>query len=440
MSSQLGIAVPKILLPRAGTDLATWAVVACDQYTSQPDYWRSVDARVGDAPSTARLVFPEVWLGKDDEVRIPRIQGAMRRYLDERILVERECFVLVERTTDGPHGRRTRRGLVLAVDLEAYDYMRGSSSLVRATEGTILERLPPRIRIREGAPLELPHIMLLIDDPARTTIEPLFADLAHYEALYDVELMAQGGHLRGWAMPPAAAARIEDALAGLADSTSFRARYGLTEDRPVLLYAVGDGNHSLATAKAVWQKVKATLPPDARGSHPARWALVEVVNVHDEGLAFEPIHRVLFDLRVDFEGALREAFGDDVRLTCCDRETMFAQAGAGTTHRVGLVRPEGFAVVAFMRPTQTLPVATLQSFLDGFMKGAGAREIDYVHGDDVVCDLGSKPGQIGLYLPSMDKGDLFRTVILDGALPRKTFSMGEAHEKRFYMECRKIVP
>jgi hypothetical protein len=243
----LGIQIPEVYLPKPGTDLAKWAVIACDQFTSQPEYWNEVEKIVGDAPSTLKLTFPEVYLEKPGgEERIRNIQNSMRKYMDEGVLQPHDGLVYVERTVDG----RTRKGIVLALDLEAYDYNKGSSSLIRATEGTIVDRLPPRIKIREGATIELPHILVLIDDPNRTVIEPLAAAKSKLEKLYDFDLMFDSGHLAGYEVNQEFEDQIVDALRGLAKPETFAAKYGIDQNQPVLLFAMGDGNHSLATAKA----------------------------------------------------------------------------------------------------------------------------------------------------------------------------------------------
>jgi len=435
----LGILVPEVFLPRPGVDLTKWAVIAVDQFTSQPEYWQQVEQIVGDAPSTFRLTLPEIYLEKSGEAeRIQRIQATTHQYLDAGILQPREGLIYVERTAGG----KTRKGLMLCLDLECYDYTKGSTSLIRATEGTIVERLPPRMKIRAGAALELPHILVLIDDPQRTVIEPLGAAAASLEKIYDFDLMLGSGHLTGYAVNDAA---LEDAvvsaLRDLAQPEAFTAKYDVSADQPVLLFAMGDGNHSLATAKAVWEKIKPTVGMN----HPARYALVEIENVHDEGLAFEPIHRMLFDLHQDFFAALNTTFGANLTyIPSADAEEMINQVDTahGTVQTIGLVgggAGRTFGVIRIANSGSNLPVGTIQIFLDAFLKAGGAERIDYVHGQDVTVRLGSQPGNIGLYLSGMAKGDLFKTVILDGALPRKTFSMGEASEKRFYMEARKIA-
>lgn len=434
----IGVQIPQIYLPKPGIDLTKWAVIACDQFTSQPEYWQEVEQFVGDAPSTYHLIFPEVYLEKPgEEERIRSIQKTMRTYLEGDIFRQHEGMILVERTALG----KTRHGLMLSLDLEHYDYTKGSTSLIRATEGTIVERLPPRMKIRTGAALELPHILVLIDDPDRTVIEPLVAQQEALEKLYDFELMLGSGHLRGYAVAPALEDQVIAALRGLARPDTFAAKYGIGQDKPVLLFAMGDGNHSLATAKAVWERMK----PQVGLDHPARYALVEIENVHDEGLEFEPIHRVLFGVRKNLFASLQQYFGRNFTLThVAGVEEMIARVdqARGPKQTIGVVSDGGwvnYGVIEINNPPSNLPVGTLQTFLDGFMKEGGADKIDYVHGSEVVVHLGRQHGNAGFYVPGMAKSDLFKTVVLDGALPRKTFSMGEAKEKRFYMEARKIV-
>lgn len=432
----VGVQVADILLPKPGINLTQWASIACDQFTSQPEYWQKVAEIVSDAPSTFKLTLPEVYLGTDEEaVRIQSTQQAMKKYMAEGLLVNHEGLILVERSVDG----KTRHGLMLALDLEHYDYNKGSQTLIRATEGTILDRLPPRMRIREGASLELPHILVLIDDPERTVIEPVITQMDRLTKLYDFELMLDSGHLRGYRVDDLALEKqVISALEKLADPTAFAHKYNVSSDQGVLLFAMGDGNHSLATAKAIWEKIKAQVGMD----HPARYALVEIENVHDEGLEFEPIHRVLFHVQQDLSDSLRKFFGNKAHLIPCTTEQeMVAQVDeqTGPDQRIGIITVGGYQILSIEDPSSNLPVGTLQAFIDHWLKKGGAEKIDYVHGQDVVSSLGSQPGNMGFYLPGMPKSDLFKTVILDGALPRKTFSMGEAKEKRFYMEARKIA-
>jgi len=381
------------------------------------------------------LTFPEVHIEKPgEEERIKNIQLTMRRYMDEGILQPRDGLVYVERTVSG----KTRKGITLCLDLECYDYNQGSSSLIRATEGTIVDRLPPRIKIRQGAALELPHILVLIDDPNHTVIEPLSADKSKLEKLYDFDLMLDSGHLAGYAVDEVHENQVIKALRGLARPETFAAKYGIGRDEPVLLFAMGDGNHSLATAKAIWEKMK----PQVGMDHPSRYALVEIENVHDQGLEFEPIHRVLFGLKQDLFAELEKTFGANITYTPLANGaemTQHVDSADGEEQAIGLVGGgRQFGVIKIAKPTSNLAVGTIQSFIDAFLKAGGAEKIDYVHGEDVVERLALQPGNAGFYLAGMHKSDLFKTVILDGALPRKTFSMGEAREKRFYMEARKI--
>jgi len=433
--SELGIQIPQVYLPQKGTDLMKWAVIACDQFTSQPEYWKDVEAIVGAAPSTLNLTFPEVYLEQPGgDARIQNVQTTMRKYMEDGILQPHDGLVYVERTVAG----KTRKGIVLCLDLEAYDYNKGSSSLIRATEGTIVDRLPPRIKIREGAALELPHILVLIDDPNRTVIEPLGAAKSSLETLYDFDLMLESGHLAGYAVNEELETKVVEALRGLANPETFAAKYGIDKDQPVLLFAMGDGNHSLATAKAIWEKMK----PQVGMDHPSRYALVEIENVHDEGLEFEPIHRVLFDLKKDLFAELEKTFGANLTykgVASADEMVKAVDSAKGEKQIIGLVGGgKEFGVLEIANASSNLPVGTIQPFLDTFLKEGGAEKVDYVHGEDVTVKLGSQPNNAGFYLPGMNKSDLFKTVILDGALPRKTFSMGEAREKRFYMEARKI--
>ena len=411
-----------ILLPRE-CDMTKWSVVACDQYTSQPEYWQRVEDFVGCAPSTLRLVLPESCLdGPNVETDIVEINNTMTRYLrEDRFLTLEGAMIYVERTQDNG---QVRHGLVGKVDLEQYNYEPGSGAQVRATEGTVLSRIPPRVAVRKNAPLELPHVMLLADDPKRTVIEPLAAQKGEMEKLYDFDLMERGGHIAGWKLGDKQLEAVAQALKVLADPVHFNEYYG-TKDKPVLLFAVGDGNHSLATAKECYERQKKITPPDQWASLPSRYALVELVNLHDDSLVFEAIHRVIFD--VDPK-ALLDAY---------IAHYPGAHLGEGEGHTVRYVYEGGEGCVTVPNPKAQLEVGTLQSFLDGYIKEKGGR-IDYIHGEDVTRELGSKPGNIGFLLPAMGKDQLYPTVIHDGVLPRKTFSMGEANDKRFYLEARKI--
>lgn len=430
------IRLPKLLMPREGIDLSKWAVIACDQYTSQPDYWNNADSIVGDAPSTLRLTLPEVYLEQPDvKERTAKIQDAMLRYQQDGTLTEYEPgMMLVERTTKSG----TRRGVVLSFDLEAYDYQAGSQSLIRPTEKTVVERIPPRLAVREGASLELPHIMLLIDDPDRKVIEPLFADKDAFHKAYDTDLMLDGGHLSGWFVPEGKeTAALIERLNGLADPETFNKKYGLTGEHAVLPYAVGDGNHSMATAKANWERIKQDLSEEERQDHPARFVLAEVVNIHDDSLEIEGIHRVLFHIH---PREVFQAADDFFRLHggmayCGDPKS----APSTNVQSFPCMFHGEQVTLCIVDSPWALPVATLQNFLDDFLEKNPKSHIDYIHGADVVRELSQDARNMGFLLPDPAKEDLFRGVILDGVLPRKTFSMGEAQEKRYYMEARKIV-
>ena len=411
-----------ILLPQ-GCDLTLWSVVACDQYTSQPEYWHRVEERVGRAPSALRLILLESGLdGPHMETDIMEVNNTMSRYLREGRFVQLEgSMIYVERTL---RSGRVRRGLVGMVDLEQYDYEPGSSAPVRATEGVILSRIPPRVAVRKNAPIELPHTMLLCDDPGRTVIEPLTAQKDQMEPLYDFPLMEEGGRVAGWRLGPSQLSQAARAMSRLADPDGFRARYHT--DAPVMLFAVGDGNHSLATAKECYERQKRLTSPDRWADLPARFALCELVNLHDVSLEFEPIHRVVF--HTDPQGlltALIHRFPGASRGAAAQGQVLRYVCGAG----------EGDVTIP--APPFQLPAETLQLFLDEYLTGHAGR-VDYIHGEDVARQFAARPGNIAFLLPTMDKAELFPTVIRDGALPRKTFSMGRPNDKRFYLEARKI--
>lgn len=441
---KIALSVPNIYLPEPGVDLAKWAVIACDQYTSDQDYWDKVRRLVGESPSTLQLIFPEIDLEKpDSEGTIRQINLAMERYLAQGVLREQgEGFLLVDRrTTEVP----SRKGLIVALDLDRYEYHAGSDSLIRATEGTILDRLPPRIRVREKAPIELPHIMVLIDDPARTVIEPLFDE--GLETAYDFPLMMNGGHIKGYRVENEKHIRqVADALERLADHEAFQKRYDV-EDKAVVLYAVGDGNHSFATAKAIWDKIKENAADKKTiENHPARYCLVELVNLHDPGLEFEAIHRVLFgpglDRVIDGMRAFFAPLGGKVEIETFAGNSMPAGVFDGRKegeHIVPFVAEGVCGIFKIVHSGYHFVIAALQAFLDHFLANARDVRLDYIHGSEAVSALGAKKGNVGFFLPAISKNDLFKTIILDGALPRKSFSLGHADEKRFYLECRKII-
>ena len=418
----IGFYPADILLPR-DADMTKWAVVACDQFTSQPEYWAAVEETVGESPSTLRLILPETKLNRPDvENSISAINVAMETYLERGVFETlKDSLLYIERTqSDG----KIRHGLIGMVDLDQYDFTPGSGALIRATEGTVLERIPPRVQVRKDAPIELPHVMLLIDDPKRTVIEPLRAGKAAMKPVYDFDLQQNGGHLQGWQLSAAQMDSVAEALNLLASAEEMEAKYGLREVSP-LLFAVGDGNHSLATAKQCYENLKKVTPESEWADLPARYALVEVVNNHDEALQFEPIHRVLFG--VDAQDVLKSLLA----------YYPGAYEGEGEGHRIAYTHADGSGVITIPDPEVQLAVGSLQSFIDAYLKEHSG-EVDYIHGDDVTDELGSKPGNIGFKVPGMRKDQLFKTVMADGVLPRKTFSMGHAQDKRYYVEARKI--
>lgn len=387
-----------ILLPKGGFE--KWAVIACDQYTSEPDYWKNTEEFVGDAPSALNIVFPEVYLSRDNSAKIAEINANMKKYLDGGIFnTYEDTFVYVKRRlADG----KVRRGIVGLIDLENYSCEKDSRTLIRATEETVAERIPPRVEIRKDAPMELPHIMLLIDDPEKTVIEPLDNETA--PTLYDFDLMQNGGHIKGVAIKGKAAEELQNRLAGLA----------CKGDDP-MLFAVGDGNHSLATAKECYR---------LNQTENSRYALVEIVNIHDSSLDFEPIYRVLFGVNpeevingfVDSLGG--EYTGDDAQSFTC-------------------VYGENKRQIS-VKPTAKLAVGTLQSYLDKYLKQNPNARIDYIHGKESLCELAKAPNALGFIFDGMRKNELFPAVKQDGSLPRKTFSMGHADDKRFYLEGRRL--
>jgi len=386
--NDVAVQVPRVLLPKKGTDYYKWAVVACDQFTSQPSYWEDAKRIVGKSPSTLELILPEAYLEKPGEdERIASIKSHMRDYLDKGILEEKpQGFVLVTRTVGGA----TRTGLVMALDLEAYDYSKGSTTLIRATEGTIVSRIPPRLKIREGAPIELPHILVLIDDPDKTVIEPLALKKAKLTKLYDTDLMLEGGHISGHLVDGEDdILGVLNALGVLKDADRFSEKYG---DRAPMLFAMGDGNHSFATAKANWEKIKETLPEAERADHPARYALVEVENVHDDGIVFEPIHRVVFGASGNraIETLLRHF---KAKYACAKVELgRMPCAQGGDTHVLPFITGEVEGAFIVSCPTSQLAVGTLQGALDESVQEICGCEIDYIHGADVVKELAKRRG------------------------------------------------
>lgn len=409
-----------MLIPQT-EDLSAWAVVACDQFTSQPEYWEETEKLAGDKPSALRLILPEVWLEAEDvDKRISQIHENMKKYLEAGLFREvKDSFVYVERVqSDG----KMRAGIVGAVDLEMYDYSKGSQSPVRATEATVVERIPPRIKVREGAEMELPHIMILIDDGEKTVIEPLENKKDKFEKLYEFELMQGGGKISGWLVDKETAGEIQQALEALGDKQAFDKKYGIAGKQP-LVYAMGDGNHSLATAKAYYEKLKAENPEKDMSSHPARYALAEVVDLHSPALEFEAIHRIVT--------------GVDREKLMAGLEEMLGLSDRPSEQKMKVVTDGEEREVYIHEPLSKLTVGSLQNALDKLLGELGGK-VDYIHGAEVVRELSASPDAVGFLLPDMEKSELFPTVILDGSLPRKTFSMGHAQDKKYYVEARRI--
>lgn len=389
-----------ILLPRVD-DMTKWSCIACDQFTAEPEYWREAERIVGSEPSTLRLMLPEAWLGvRDSAAETRKIYAAMKDYVNRSIFrTVEQSFIYVERTL--PSGA-VRRGLVGKLDLECYDWAPGSATPVRATEGTVESRLPARVEVRRGATLEMPHIMVFIDDPENSVIP----SAAGGEALYDFELMLGGGHIRGSRVTGEAAERLTAALEAPEGSVRF---------------AMGDGNHSLAAAKRCWEQIKRNLPESELETHPARYALAEIVNIHDEAVTFEPIHRVL--LETVPRGFIEEAA---------------ARLPRGKGQAVTLLAGRREMEIETGMPLGAL-VALVDELLGDWRREHGG-EPDYIHGDEDARALGGRPSSVGVLLPRLEKAELFPYITEHGPYPKKSFSIGHARDKRYYLECRAIVP
>ena len=410
-----------ILIPKKNIDMHKWSVVACDQYTSEPEYWNEVNNIVGNSPSTLNLTLPEIYLEDSNvEERIKNINLNMEKMLNENIFDEyTDSMIYVERTQDDG---KVREGLMGIVDLEAYSYEKGSQTLIRATEKTVIERIPPRMKVRENALLELPHIMILIDDDKKDIIESLKSKVSDSDVVYDFDLMQRGGHIKGYLLNKEIINDINSKLASLADKDNFEKKYDV-KDKGVLLFAMGDGNHSLATAKACYEKLKTTMSEEEYLNHPARYALVELVNLHSSALEFEAIHRVIFDTDVnDLIDSMYKYYNIN-------------EEGRG--QKFELVTKDFDKTLYIENPKSNIVVGSIQMFLDEYLSNHKGK-IDYIHGEEVTKEFGSKENNVGIIFDAMKKEELFKTVILDGALPRKTFSMGHSYDKRFYLEARKI--
>ena len=410
-----------ILIPKKNIDMHKWSVVACDQYTSEPEYWNEVNNIVGNSPSTLNLTLPEIYLeDRNVEERIKNINLNMEKMLNENIFDEyTDSMIYVERTQDDG---KVREGLMGIVDLEDYSYEKGSQTLIRATEKTVIERIPPRMKVRENALLELPHIMILIDDDKKDIIESLKNKVSDSDVVYDFDLMQRGGHIKGYLLNKEIINEINSKLESLADKNNFEKKYDV-KDKGVLLFAMGDGNHSLATAKACYEKLKTTMSEEEYLKHPARYALVELVNLHSSAIEFEAIHRVIFDTDVN------DLIDNMYKYYNINEE--------GKGQKFELVTKDFDKTLYIENPKSNIVVGSIQMFLDEYLSNHKGK-IDYIHGEEVTKEFGSKENNVGIIFDAMKKEELFKTVILDGALPRKTFSMGHSYDKRYYFEARKI--
>lgn len=402
-----------ILLPNIES-MEKWSVIACDQYTSQPEYWTRVRENVGEVVSSLSLILPEAEMADMDKI-IDKINKNMDEYMSGGIFKEYEnVYVYVERTLSNG---TIRKGVVGMVDLEQYDYSDNATTDIRATERTVEERIPPRMNIRRNASIEMPHILLLCDDEKHELIESVEAIKEHCPKLYDFDLMENGGHIAGWLVEGKNVDMFDSKLEEYVELT--KDKYASTGKAP-MLYAMGDGNHSLATAKACYEELKRMNHDKDMSTHPARYALLELENIHDDSQQFEPIHRIVTDIDVE-------------KLIISMKENICAKAGHEITYYVGEIEE----TVYLDKSLGELPVAILQKFLDEYLAD-NSGSIDYIHGDDVVKELAVKENSIGFILPAIEKNQLFKGIVMDGVLPRKTFSMGHAHEKRYYLEGRKI--
>ena len=387
--------------------MTAYAVIACDQFTSQVDYWDHLKELVGEKLSTLKMIYPEAYLqNTNQDEYIKQINKNIEGYLKDNQLIDMgESFILVERVTD--YGVR-RLGLVLAIDLEEYSYKRGVPCTIKASEATIEERIPPRLRIRKDAPIELPHTLVLFDDKDKTIVEPLYSKRNSLECVYDFELNQKGGHIRGYLIK---------------DTQSVIKKFNdlFEKNNNGLMFIVGDGNHSLATAKAHWENVKKTLNAEERKTHPARFALVEANNIYDEGIIFEPIHRILFDAGEDFIDGLKKA---------CHGSSDASYVYSQKLGKKPLKTPKNAA--------ETYQI--VQKYIDEYLSQYPETKVDFIHDEHSLLDIANKnPNSLAIVMPALGKSDIFEFVAKDMVLPRKSFSMGHASEKRYYLEAKKIA-
>lgn len=401
--------VPKILLPK-NVDMTKWSCVACDQFTSEPEYWHKLEEFVGDSPSTLKLIYPEVYLKNSDSKRVDAINSTMSAYYDKGLFEEVESLILVKRVLNNGE---VRLGLMLAVDLEAYEYTPENKALIKATEKTVVERLPARINVRKNATLELPHVMLLVDDPDMSIIEPLYSESEEYEILYDFKLNMDGGYIVGYKVPNSET--VLEKIYALLDDELIYSRYGVKDNK--ILFAVGDGNHSLATAKECWELTKKGLSEDEKANHAARYALCELVNLYDESLKFEPIHRIIFNANDDFIVNMALNLSGEGRI-----KVVYSN--------------EEYLINVPINPSEA--IRDIQDYIDAYIEEHNEVEQDYIHGDSNLSQIAARDNAIAIFMPTLSKEGLFKYCLSRGVLPRKSFSMGVAEDKRYYLEARKI--
>lgn len=401
--------VPKILLPK-NVDMTKWSCVACDQFTSEPEYWQKLEEFVGDSPSTLKLIYPEVYLKNSDSKRVDAINNTMSAYYDKELFEEVESLILVKRVLNNGE---VRLGLMLAVDLEAYEYTPENKALIKATEKTVVERLPARINVRKNATLELPHVMLLVDDPDMSIIEPLYSESEEYEILYDFKLNMDGGYIVGYKVPNSES--VLEKIYALLDDELIYSRYGVKNNK--ILFAVGDGNHSLATAKECWELTKKGLSEDEKANHAARYALCELVNLYDESLKFEPIHRIIFNANDDFIVNMALNLSGEGRI-----KVVYSN--------------EEYLINVPINPSEA--IRDIQDYIDAYIEEHSEVEQDYIHGDSNLSQIAARDNAIAIFMPTLSKEGLFKYCLTRGVLPRKSFSMGVAEDKRYYLEARKI--
>ncbi len=425
-ASPLGFTIPQILIPVEGVNMSKWSCVACDQFTSQPEYWEAVERFVGSADSSLHIILPELYLHDNDvEDRILHCKSVMEDYLQSGVMELLPPGIML---TERHIGNRVRKGILLAMDLEQYDYRIENKPLIRATEQTVLSRIPPRVKIRDGAPFEMPHVMLLMDDERDAVIGPLHAQRDGLKKIYDFDLMMGSGRIEGWlADDPALINSAIDAISRLHRHDN-------------MLFCVGDGNHSLATAKTIWEEEKQHIPPHQRANHPLRYALCEIINLRDIAVEFMPIHRVIFGVNPT---ACAQFIVETLRERGVDAKLIFGRWRSETTDEDGkmqipILYKDGAGRIVLENPEHVLAVGEVQDIFEKFVAKTPGAHIDYIHGDEAFMELATGYDCIGFYFPSLRKSTFFDLIIKCGVLPKKTFSLGEAEQKRYYLECRML--